>query len=461
MPSAGGSSTGRVRAVAGAVLVMSAVVIGFAVRWPSPAGQSDPAASASHPSPVAGTPAAGPVVVSANEPPSSCQPPQVPLSAKILGRQWALQSLDAAKAWTYSDGAGVKVAVVDTGIDSSNPDLRGAVIGGGSGDHSADSHGTAIAGIIAGRGAQNMFGLAPCAQLINIQVTNNENQVSANEIVNGIKTAVANGAQIINVSLVFPLTNANGNGRGLQQIQDAVNYAWNHNSLVVASVGNKKPLSYAQGSNMLAVAAVGMNEQPLESVDPAYGPHYMYAPGHDLYSTVKGGGYASETGNDFATAYVSAAAALVWSADLRSAGQSPSPAKVRTQLLGNPNPSQGAPPVLLNVVSAMKGLAPLPTPKSPSTSTSTAPSTHSASSNLPTQTSSNAVVPPTTKPSGIASPPDPVPAPDVVYAVIAIAVGGIAWYLFVLFRTGGRRPPFWRGRRRTSGADPTFDWRDE
>jgi len=49
----------------------------------------------------------------------------------------------------------------------------------------------------------------------------------------------------------------------------------------------------------------------------------------------------------------------------------------------------------------------------------------------------------------------------VVYAVIAIAVGGIAWYLFVLFRTGGRRPPFWRGRRRTSGADPTFDWRDE
>ncbi|MEO7123003.1 MAG: S8 family serine peptidase, partial [Lacisediminihabitans sp.] len=131
----------------------------------------------------------------------------------------ALAVLQSADAWTHSTGAGVLVAVVDSGIDASNAHLKGVVIGGvnlvGDGENSqglsdADGHGTAIAGEIAARlvPGSGVVGLAPEAKLLSVRVfrgTNDENVKagfgpSADRLAEGIRYAADHGATIINAS---------------------------------------------------------------------------------------------------------------------------------------------------------------------------------------------------------------------------------------------------------------------
>ena len=233
--------------------------------------------------------------------------------------EWPLQKLNATSLWARGhEGAGITVAVVDTGVDAGHPDLAGAVAGPGPaipgvpGDQSPDSHGTEIAGIIAGRGSAGspaiMPGLAPRARLLDIRVTNDQHQVNAAEIAAGIKAAVAAGAQVINVSL--------GTAKDSKSLDQAVADAVKQGRLVVAGIspGGKAALYPADSNGTLAVAGIGPDVKPDGSL-AAHGPYAVYAPGADLYSTSKSGYTANLKGNDYAAAYVSAAAALLWSAD--------------------------------------------------------------------------------------------------------------------------------------------------
>src|SRR5579859_6140149 len=110
-------------------------------------------------------------------------------------RAWALDVLQAPSLWAITEGAGVTVAVVDTGVDTTQPDLAGAVQGSAPADQSSDSHGTAIAGLIAGRGSvtnpgQHVVGLAPKAQLIDVRVARQPDAATAADIAAGIYHAV-------------------------------------------------------------------------------------------------------------------------------------------------------------------------------------------------------------------------------------------------------------------------------
>jgi membrane-anchored mycosin MYCP len=255
----------------------------------------------------------------------------VPLFDPVL--EWPLASLQADKLWSRGEGAGVTVAVVDTGIYGGQQDLAGAVtktkdLGPKLGHDNADeAHGTAVAGLIAGRGSptdpRQIAGLAPEASLIDIRVANQPDDVKPSVIANGINAAVSLGAQIINVSLTSSTSDAT--------LRQAVYTAIARGRLVIASAGDTGQPEYPADYHypevpypgVLAVGAANQKSGPLTSLS-ALGSFATYAPGADLSSigvpahAGLSAGYARGLGgSDYATAFVSAAAALLRSADPR------------------------------------------------------------------------------------------------------------------------------------------------
>jgi len=246
--------------------------------------------------------------------------PGAPAPSLDQHRDWALAVLSAPALWAVTRGGGVMVAVVDTGVDTSQPDLVGVVQGNAPPDQSRDSHGTAIAGLIAGRGpaddpGQHVVGLAPQAQLVDIQVVAQPDAATAAEIAGGIHQAALSGARVINVSLGVPRDEGH-------VISKAVAFARGRDCLVVASAGGGSALQYPAASpGVLAVGGTTQAGSPLTSLS-GYPHRAVYAPGANLYSTAElspaGGGHdgyiSPLSGNGYATAYVSAAAALILSA---------------------------------------------------------------------------------------------------------------------------------------------------
>jgi len=261
--------------------------------------------------------------------------PSVAVPSYDPARDWPLADFDAAQLWRYTQGAGIRIAIVGTGVDVDHPDLAPAVIkvisldGGKPGDDTGDSRGTEIAGLIAGRGPAagraGLPGLAPQAELIDVRVTSEENHVSAAEIIDGINAAVGARAQIIDIPL--------GVAQDNKQLDAAVTNAEQaHHCIVIASAGAGGAAQWpADSSGVIAVAATSKAMTPTGSLDN-YGPNAVYAPGQDLYSTVAGpGGYQGNlSGNDLATAYVSAAAALLLAP--AAPGLGPEPEAIRSRL---------------------------------------------------------------------------------------------------------------------------------
>ncbi|HVL32297.1 MAG TPA: S8 family serine peptidase, partial [Actinomycetota bacterium] len=147
------------------------------------------------------------VVVMAAAPPVSARAPVV----NDIGydTQWGLHIIEAERAWTRSVGRDVVVAIVDTGVDDEHPDLRGRVLVGydfADDDEDADDdngHGTLIAGIVAAR-TGNRIGVAsvaPQAKILPVRVLGKKGSGSSRAVARGIRFAVAEGADVINLSL--------------------------------------------------------------------------------------------------------------------------------------------------------------------------------------------------------------------------------------------------------------------
>ncbi|REK87892.1 peptidase M8 [Streptomyces inhibens] len=235
----------------------------------------------------------------------------------IRDGQWALDAFNPQKVWKVSTGKNVIVAVIDTGVNGGHVDLKGNVLPGksfdtegGTADHeTVDDHGTAMAALIAGHGhgpnhADGIMGLAPDAKILPIK-KNEQIGGDANSLDGPIRYAVDHGAKVINMSIVTPRLN--------EQEKDAINYAVKKDVLVVGGSGNDgsgKPLYPAAAPGVLAVGAVAKDGQVL--AESNYGPHIrLIAPGEKIYSAGTSPKYRQGTGTSDATAYVSAAAALV------------------------------------------------------------------------------------------------------------------------------------------------------
>jgi type VII secretion-associated serine protease mycosin len=253
---------------------------------------------------------------------------------KYPGRPWALQRVLLDQLWSQSRGKGVRVAVIDSGVDTKNPQLTHAVDvksgrnflpekdtkgqpiedrGNDSGTTDTAGHGTKVAGIIAARPMKGtgFVGLAPEATIVPIKQNDAEGHGTADKLADAIHYAVQAGADVINISQ--DTTDA---VRPTPRLEQAVDEALAHEIVVVASAGNdgfggnvKKtyPASY---EGVLAVAASDRNNERA-SFSQSGDFVGVAAPGVDIVSTVPKGGHCSDNGTSFSAPYVAGVAALI------------------------------------------------------------------------------------------------------------------------------------------------------
>lgn len=251
------------------------------------------------------------------------------------GRPWALQRVLLDELWSRSKGEGVRVAVIDTGVDVKNPQLTAAVDvkagrnllpknlkddegdpierGDENGTTDTVGHGTEVAGIIAARplDGTGFVGLAPESTIIPVQQNDAEGHGDTKSLARAIRYAVQAGAGVINIS-----QDTSNAVRPSDDLERAVDEALARNVVVVASAGNdgvggnvKKtyPASYA---GVLAVAASDRNNERA-SFSQSGDFVGVAAPGVDIISTVPKGGHCSENGTSFSAPYVAGVAALL------------------------------------------------------------------------------------------------------------------------------------------------------
>ena len=234
-------------------------------------------------------------------------------------RQWHSTALDLDAAHRVSEGKGVTVAVIDTGVNAKHPDLTGNVLpgvdltpDGGNGWTDTDGHGTAMAGLIAahGHGSGNnsgVLGIAPRANIFPIR-TGYGKLADSTLTPKAIKLAVERGAKVISISSI------EGTFKALSAaVQDAIA----HDVVVVAAVGNRPDDAFigypARYPGVLAVGATGRNGK-VAKVSVTGAEVAVTAPGTDIIAPDGQGGYRIGTGTSDSTAIVAGAVALIRSA---------------------------------------------------------------------------------------------------------------------------------------------------
>ncbi|MFH8481762.1 S8 family serine peptidase [Streptomyces sp. NPDC018055] len=246
-------------------------------------------------------------------------------AADVQSKQWYLGALQAEEMWKTSTGEGIKVAVIDTGVNPNTPSLKGQVLKGfdatgASGDENDDydGHGTNMAELIAGTGfGGGLKGLAPGVKIIPMRITDtefqNEHSVNARDSEDAIRAAADSEAKIISMSF--------GSLYSTRGEREAVEYAESKGKLFFAAVGNdgagsnkeEYPAAYPQ---VVGVASADRNGKVAE--DSQNGNMVdIAAPGKEIprwcdnsFQNYCYGG----SGTSSATAIASASAALVWSA---------------------------------------------------------------------------------------------------------------------------------------------------
>ncbi len=230
--------------------------------------------------------------------------------------QYMHDMVNTYEAWPVTTGwSGIKVAVLDTGVDYNHPDLQGKIIKGYDfGDQDSDpmdtqGHGTHCAGIIVAAQGNGIggSGIAPGVRVLAVRVMDGKYGCTDATIIKGINYAVQQGAQIISMSLGGPGYN--------YSFQSALNNAYNSWVTVIASMGNEgtNDVNYpAAYDHVIAVASV--NPTGERAPYSSYGPWCdIAAPGSDIWSTIPGSGYACWDGTSMACPVVSGVAALYMS----------------------------------------------------------------------------------------------------------------------------------------------------
>ncbi|MBR0670658.1 S8 family peptidase [Neoroseomonas soli] len=232
-----------------------------------------------------------------------------------------VSQIRAREAWPSSQGEGVRVAVLDTGIDFKHPDLaanyRGGVsfVPGAATPMDDHGHGTHCAGTIAAPiNGLGVVGVAPSAYLYAVKVLDSGGSGAFSQIISGIDWAIQNRMHIISMSL--------GASAAPSALQTMCNTAWAKGLLLVAAAGNSgPPVSPATSSvgypgkyrPVIAVSAIDSGNA-IASFS-SRGPEVdLCAPGVSVLSTTKGGGYGFMSGTSMACPHVAGAAAAIWGA---------------------------------------------------------------------------------------------------------------------------------------------------
>jgi len=251
-------------------------------------------------------------------------PPQHGTSAPAA-EPWAQKALRFAAVWDRTRGAGVTVAIVDSGVDANpqfgdrvifGPDLVAGTKPGIPAGADCVGHGTAVASIIAAAPVPGVSftGVAPAARILSVKISGTDT-FPTSVTPQGIMDAVQFGADVINLSLATP--------DDVPALRNAVEYALHHNVVVVAAAGNDLPQGGtgpfypAAYPGVLAVGAVGPGGV-LAGFSDRHTPVGVTAPGVNVTTAYPGTFPAAydpgQNGTSFAAAFVSGVVALVRSA---------------------------------------------------------------------------------------------------------------------------------------------------
>jgi thermitase len=228
--------------------------------------------------------------------------------------QYGPQKVQAPSAWDVTrSNSGIKIAIVDTGVQLNHPDLTSKLfpgynfVDGNTNPSDGNGHGTHVAGIAAAatNNVSGIAGMAPLASILPLRALDNTGNGTLNNIANAIIYAADQGAQVINLSL--------GGSQGSVTLENAINYAWGKGSVILAAAGNEgtNTLTYpAYYENAIAVASTDSNDQ--RSSFSNYGTWVeVAAPGSNILSTYIGSNYAYLSGTSMACPRVAGLAALL------------------------------------------------------------------------------------------------------------------------------------------------------
>jgi subtilisin family serine protease len=226
--------------------------------------------------------------------------------------QYALAKVDAGSAHLLAHGRGALVAVIDSGIDATHPDLAAAVANSfdavGDGDTKPDPHGTAVAGIIRARGT--VQGIAPQARLLSVrafapQAQGRPSSATSATLLRSLDWSVEGGARVLNLSFVGPRD---------PLIEKAVRAAHARRAIIVAAAGNAGPAAPpaypAAYKEVIAVTATDSADRLYK--DANRGSYIaVAAPGVDILAPTTGHSHQLHSGTSFAAAHVSGIIALM------------------------------------------------------------------------------------------------------------------------------------------------------
>lgn len=231
-------------------------------------------------------------------------------------RQWHLPKISAPAGWDLTTGTDLEpIAVIDSGVDPSHPDLKGKLVGGynfldnNTDTHDVLGHGTAVAGTAAAA-SNNIIGVAGVAwenPVVPLVVLDPNNWATYYDIAQAITYAVDHGVRVINISI--------GGSSRSSTLQNAVNYAWNHGAVIFACAHNYATSTpYYPAACDYAVAISATTSADLLASFSNYGNWIdVAAPGTSIRTTNRGGGYGSWNGTSFSSPMAAGLAALMLS----------------------------------------------------------------------------------------------------------------------------------------------------
>lgn len=222
---------------------------------------------------------------------------------------WGVEHIGAPALWHVTKGKGIKVAVIDTGISSSHPDLKGQIKGkvsviAGAGRFNMGGHGTHVAGTIAAvANNRGIVGIAPEVDLYDVQAFGAEGTANISDIIAGINWAIEQKVDIINMSF--------GTSEDHPAFHQALRVASRNGIILVASAGNNgRGLEYpAAYREVIAVGAINQQAKLAEFSARGRGMNTV-APGVGIKSTWLNKGYRTLDGTSMAAAHISGLYAL-------------------------------------------------------------------------------------------------------------------------------------------------------
>lgn len=228
-----------------------------------------------------------------------------------FGSEWHLARINAAQAWDISMGAGVTIAILDSGVDATHPDLAGQLVPGwnfydnNSNTADVNGHGTAVAGAAAAA-SNNGIGVASvagAARIMPVRIADANAYAYWSTVAQGLTWAADHGARVANISYVGVSASAT--------VRSAASYFRGKGGVVVVCAGNSSAMDNTPATDtMMVVAATDSND--LRAGFSTYGGFVdIAAPGVSILTTARGGGYQYWNGTSLASPIVAGTAALV------------------------------------------------------------------------------------------------------------------------------------------------------